>query len=80
MIRLCTFWAQKTKKQTKTASNFFCFFQNCPNCRTWVSLGNFWQEAVIVWAMECNDNQKGVQWQFTTDKARIKLDSIYTKF
>ena len=38
------------------------------------------REAVIAWAMECNHNQKGVQWQFITDKARIKLDRLYTKF
>jgi hypothetical protein len=38
------------------------------------------RDAVIAWAMECNANQKGVQWQFTTDKARIKLDSLYPKF
>jgi hypothetical protein len=38
------------------------------------------REAVVAWAMACNANQKGVQWQFTTEKARIKLQSLYPKF
>jgi len=27
-----------------------------------------------------NDQAKGVQWQFATDDARIKLESVYPKF
>jgi hypothetical protein len=35
---------------------------------------------VTAWARACNANQKGVQWQFTTENARIKLDRLYPKF
>jgi len=28
----------------------------------------------------CNANKKGVNWQFTTENARIKLESLYPKF
>jgi hypothetical protein len=38
------------------------------------------REAVMAWAKECNAKQKGVDWQFTTEKARIKLVSLYPKF
>jgi hypothetical protein len=38
------------------------------------------REAVNAWVRECNANQKGVQWQFTTENARIKLESLYPKF
>jgi hypothetical protein len=38
------------------------------------------REAVEAWMQECNAKQKGVKWQFTTEKARIKLDSLYPKF
>jgi hypothetical protein len=37
-------------------------------------------EAVNAWVRQCNDNQKGVQWQFTTENARIKLERLYPKF
>jgi len=35
--------------------------------------------AVEAWAAACNDNQKGVDGQFTPEKARIKLKSLYPK-
>lgn len=38
------------------------------------------REEVIAWAMGCNAKQKGVDWQFTTEDARIKLESLYPKF
>jgi hypothetical protein len=38
------------------------------------------REAVEAWMRECNENQKGVKWQFTTENARIKLESLYPKF
>jgi hypothetical protein len=38
------------------------------------------REEVMAWALECNTNQKGVKWQFTTTNARIKLESLYPKF
>ncbi len=38
------------------------------------------REEVIAWATSCNDKQKGVDWQFTTQDARVKLESIYPKF
>ena len=38
------------------------------------------REEVIVWANQCNTKQKGVDWQFTTDNARIKLRSLYPNF
>jgi hypothetical protein len=36
--------------------------------------------AVEAWAEACNANQKGVDWQFTTEDARVKLKSLYPKF
>jgi hypothetical protein len=38
------------------------------------------RDEVMAWAMTCNAKQKGVDWQFTTDQARIKLKSLYPKF
>lgn len=38
------------------------------------------REEVMAWATGCNMKQKGVDWQFTTDDARIKLESLYPKF
>jgi len=38
------------------------------------------QEEVTAWANQCNAKQKGIDWQFTTDNARIKLESLYPKF
>jgi len=35
---------------------------------------------VMAWAAACNANQKGVHWQFTTENARVKLQSLYPKF
>ena len=35
---------------------------------------------VAAWTAWRNDHAKGVHWQFTTDNARIKLDSVYPKF
>jgi hypothetical protein len=34
-------------------------------------------EVTGVWAQERTDKQRGVDWQFTTDDARIKLKSLY---
>jgi hypothetical protein len=31
----------------------------------------------MAWAISCNKKQKGVDWQFTTEDARIKLESLY---
>jgi len=36
--------------------------------------------AVAAWTDWRNDHAKGTHWQFTTDDARIKLDSVYQKF
>lgn len=33
-----------------------------------------------VWETARNRNQKGVDWQFTTDDARIKLKRLYPQF
>jgi len=38
------------------------------------------REEVIAWAMEQNKKQNGVDWQFTTQDARIKLRSLYPNF
>lgn len=38
------------------------------------------RDEVVAWAAGCNMKQKGVDWQFTTDDARIKLESLYPKF
>ena len=38
------------------------------------------QEEVMAWAMDCKKKQKGVQWRFSTEDARIKLQSLYPKF
>jgi hypothetical protein len=35
---------------------------------------------VEAWAEACNANQKGVDWQFTIENARVKLKSLYPKF
>ena len=32
------------------------------------------------WGIERNKNQKGVDWQFTTNTARIKLKRLYPQF
>ncbi|MFA5882077.1 MAG: transposase, partial [Eubacteriales bacterium] len=32
------------------------------------------------WEIARNNNQKGVDWQFTTDTARIKLKRLYPQF
>ena len=37
------------------------------------------QEEVDAWAIAVNDRQKGVEWQFTINDARLKLKSIYPK-
>ena len=37
------------------------------------------REEVLAWMKECNDKQKGVEWQFTTETARIKLKTLYPK-
>jgi len=37
------------------------------------------QEEVQAWATATNDRQKGVDWQFTINDARLKLKSIYPK-
>jgi hypothetical protein len=34
---------------------------------------------VQAWAIAVNDRQKGVEWQFTINDARLKLKSIYPK-
>jgi hypothetical protein len=38
------------------------------------------QQEVSEWAVARNQNQKGVDWQFTTDSARIKLKRLYPQF
>ena len=38
------------------------------------------REEVMAWAMEQNKKQNGVDWQFTTQDARIKLRSLYPNF
>jgi len=35
------------------------------------------EEQVKAWAKNRNDKQKGVDWQFTTKNARIKLKRLY---
>lgn len=37
------------------------------------------QKEVQAWAFAVNDRQKGVEWQFTVNDARLKLKSIYPK-
>jgi len=34
-------------------------------------------QEVAAWEAKRNANQKGVDWQFTTDDARIKLKQLY---
>jgi hypothetical protein len=36
--------------------------------------------AVTAWADQCNAKQKGVEWQFSTEDARVKLQSLYPNF
>ena len=35
------------------------------------------EKQVQVWASNRNDKQKGVDWQFTTEDARVKLKKLY---
>ena len=35
------------------------------------------RKAVEAWMKLCNENQKGVQWQFNSENARVKLHSLY---
>jgi hypothetical protein len=37
------------------------------------------REEVTAWMQACNARQKGVDWQFNTEKARIKLKRLYPK-
>ena len=47
-----------------------CLDQRIPDILTLSEVGG-------TWAQERTDKQKGVDWQFTTDDARIKLKSLY---
>ena len=38
------------------------------------------REEVTAWAADCNARQKGIDWQFTAEDARIKLESLYPMF
>ncbi|MCL2119548.1 MAG: transposase, partial [Planctomycetaceae bacterium] len=38
------------------------------------------RKQVAAWMAWRNEHAKGIHWQFTTDDARIKLDSVYPKF
>ncbi|MEW5785749.1 MAG: IS630 family transposase, partial [Bacillota bacterium] len=38
------------------------------------------QAELLAWEIERNQKQKGVDWQFTTDDARIKLKRLYPQF
>ena len=51
----------------------------CVKDRRFGKIGEL-REEVIAWAASCNDKQKGVQWQFTTEEARTKLHSLYPMF
>ena len=53
----------------KTSGQAFCLIH-----------GKFVYLEVTAWALECNTQQKGVQWQFATTDARTKLESLYPKF
>jgi len=37
------------------------------------------REETEAWAAATNENQRGVQWQFTIEDARTKLTSLYPK-
>ncbi len=37
------------------------------------------RKEVLAWATMCNAKQKGVQWHFTLENARTKLESLYPK-
>jgi len=38
------------------------------------------QSELSAWEISCNDKLKTVDWQFTTDTARIKLKRLYPQF
>jgi hypothetical protein len=40
----------------------------------------FLHDELLQWESDRNKNQKGVDWQFTTETARIKLKRLYPKF
>jgi hypothetical protein len=52
--------------------------RQCLNKRRIGDIGTL-QEEVQAWATATNDRQKGVDWQFTINDARLKLKSIYPK-
>jgi hypothetical protein len=41
---------------------------------------NILRKEIAAWARASNDKQRGVDWQFKTDDARVKLKSVYPKF
>ncbi|MCL2119033.1 MAG: IS630 family transposase [Planctomycetaceae bacterium] len=51
----------------------------CVKGRRFATIEEF-REEVMAWANQCNTKQKGVDWQFTTHNARIKLRSLYPNF
>jgi len=34
---------------------------------------------ITAWSIRVNEKQRGVDWQFTIDKARVKLKRLYPK-
>ena len=48
----------------------------CVHGRRFGTIGKLRQE-VTAWAESCNAKQKGVQWHFDVEKARVKLNSLY---
>ncbi len=50
-------------------------------CLKYRSIGDIstLQKEVEAWAIKRNENQKGVDWQFTINDARYKLKSVYPK-
>ena len=48
----------------------------CVHGRRFGTIGKLRQE-VMAWAESCNAKQKGVQWHFDVEKARVNLNSLY---
>ena len=52
--------------------------RQCLSCR--IADINLLRQELAAWENDCNEHTTCIQWQFTTDKARTKLVSLYPKF
>ncbi len=66
--------------KTSYLSNISDILKFCPvQCRRIADLETM-QKEIKAWEQERNLNQKGVDWRFTTEKARIRLKRLYPQY